>query len=358
MPHIWRDAARRWVEDNRAVLTETFQHFLRAGEWPRSHELQRELDRRGLNFDVELVARSKPTSVGVTGNFGAAELTLQLRHLVHIHDATPLVTVCMNAIKLAEARYLDYDDHPRVLSTDTITQFPSDVSGGLRLRAFKVLMFDHPSPFGGSSQQGESWELTVDARTARSFRNIATASDFIERQDELVTAEATLRPTSAVEESVGPDLIGSETLFLSWSGARSRDVASRLVPILEGRLIGVEVFFSPESIDPGADPSRALYEESLIPARALVVVLTPESAGSAYVIWETAAAWGRRQLVIPVFAGVHPNDVPGPLSTKVEGVFLEDRTRMDRALAVIAQEFGIAGIAALKDEEWAELHAG
>jgi hypothetical protein len=217
-------------------------------------------------------------------------------------------------------------------------------------------MFDHPSPFGGSSQQGESWELDVDTRVARSFRDVVTSTAFIDRQDEISAVDATLRPTPAVQGSDEPEQEGPETLFLSWSGEASKDVASRLVPILEGRLHGVRVFFSPESIDPGDDPSRALYEDSLIPARVLVVVLTPESASSAYVIWETAAAWGRRQLVIPVFAGVQPNDVPGPLVTKVEGVFLRDRERIDRALVVMAQEFGIADVAPLSETEWTQLH--
>jgi hypothetical protein len=331
-----------------------YQHLLRHAEWPKIPALQRDLDRRDRDYDVESVAQSKPTSVGVIGDFGPAELTLQLRHLVHLPEAAPLVTVCMNAIKLAEQRYLDFDETPQISSGDTITQFPSDASGGLAMRAFKVLMFEHPSPFGGSSYRGETWELSVDTRTARSFRDVMTATAFIERQDELALADATLR-TNKTTQAPGSESRGGETLFLSWSGSRSNGVASRLAPILEARLPGVEVFFSPESIEPGADPSRALYEDSLIPARALVVVLTPESAASAYVIWETAAAWGRRQLVIPVFAGVHPADVPGPLATKVEGVFIEDRQRMDRALAVIAQEFGVTEAPVLTDEEWTSL---
>jgi hypothetical protein len=354
VPIAWRDRAQEWVSSNRQVVEETFQEFLRSGEWPRIHELQRDLDRRGIDGDVELVARAKPTSVGVTGDFGPADLTLQIRHLVHIEAATQLVTVCVNAIKLAEARYLDHDEQPRVIESDAITRFPFDASGALRLRAFKVLTIDRPSPFGGSSQQGRSWTLDIDTRTARLFRGVTTATGFIEHQDELASRETLrMQPTPGSGESHART--PRQLLFLSWSGAQSKGIAESLMPVLAGRLPGVEVFFSPESIDPGADPSRALYEESLIPARALVVVLTPESAKSAYVIWETAAAWGRQQLVIPIFAGLGPDNVPGPLSTKVEGVFIEDRTRVDRALSVIAQEFGVPEVEPLTDEEWGQL---
>jgi hypothetical protein len=351
----WRDTAREWVEAHRQVLEQVLQHFLRTAEWPDIRELQRELDRSGVDAEVEDIASSKPTSIGITGTFGPSELTLQIRHLMHMPNASSLVTVCMNAVKLAEERYLDFDEQPRITSDDSITAFPSDASGGLRLRAFKILTIDRPSPFGGSSRRDGDWSLEVDSRSARKFRDIRTAAAFVERQDELVAQPPPANP--AEDSSLGVSEDQEDTLFLSWSGTRSNEIASRMVPILEVRLPGVEVFFSPESIDPGADPSRKLYEESLIPAKVLLVILTPESATSAYVIWETAAAWGREQLVIPVFAGLEPDTIPGPLTTKLEGVFLDNRPRMDRAIALVCQEFGIPDVSALTDEEWAVLQA-
>jgi hypothetical protein len=70
-------------------------------------------------------------------------------------------------------------------------------------------------------------------------------------------------------------------------------VAAELTPMLQERLPGVEIFFTPTSIEPGSDPSRRMFDEGLLVSDALVVVLTEESAGSAYVIWETTAASAR-----------------------------------------------------------------
>ena len=144
-------------------------------------------------------------------------------------------------------------------------------------------------------------------------------------------------------------------LFLSWSRTTSRAVASVLHPILESRLSGVEVFFSPTSIEPGDNPTHRMFEEGLLASQALVVVLTGRSAESAYLIWETAAAWARDQLVIPVFVDIEPAAVPGPLTDVVQGVHLHDPADMDRAIRRLASFFGVPGVSRLSEIEHAAL---
>ncbi|MHB1510436.1 MAG: TIR domain-containing protein [Acidimicrobiales bacterium] len=126
-------------------------------------------------------------------------------------------------------------------------------------------------------------------------------------------------------------------------------------PGSELRLPAVEVFFSPTSIEPGADPYRRMFDEGLLRAEALLVVLTEDGAGSPFVIWETAAAWGRGKLVISVFVDIEPGAVPGPLTTRVQGVQLADRRDLDRALREFAVHFGLSECAALTDEEHVSL---
>ena len=114
---------------------------------------------------------------------------------------------------------------------------------------------------------------------------------------------------------------------------------------------GVSVFFSSESIEPGDDPSRRMFDEGMFRCDALIVVLTAEGAGSAYVIWETATAWARDKLVIPVFVNIALTAVPGPLHTKVQGVHLRERHDVDRGLRRLATQLGIDGAVSLADSE-------
>jgi len=120
-------------------------------------------------------------------------------------------------------------------------------------------------------------------------------------------------------------------------------------------LPGVNVSFSPTSIEPGDDPQDRLFEQGLLVSHALVAVLTREGAGRPYVIWEAAAALGRGKLVVPMFVDIEAGDVPGPLTTKVQGVRLGDRADVVRAVARLQTDFSVADPGELSDDQWASL---
>jgi hypothetical protein len=401
-------AAKAWVDENMALVEEAYQRFLVDGTWPDVPSLQRRFDQMDIDIEVQRVVDAKPRVVWEARPLHTERLTLQLRHLMWLEKARPLVTVCVRAVQRAVESYLSDDDPPAVTSEDQLTDFPSDSDGALAMRACEVLTsFEHPSPFGGSSRNQTSWMIQVDTRFARRFRGVTTVADFVARQDEIreemsqelgmavgsggrilietgppipypedilsaeapIEIEAHIAAEASVEAEVVPmvvapnelegvsSTVADPVLFLSWSGETGKMVARAFVQILKSRLEGVDVFFSPTSIDPGEDPSDRLYDDGLLGARALVVVLTQEGAGSPFAIWETAAAWARGKLVIPVFVDIEPSDVPGPLAIKVQGVHLRERERVDRAIAVLASVFGIADVPPLDDDEYGTLEA-
>ena len=266
--------------------------------------------------------------------------------------------------------YLSDDDPPAVTSEDQLTDFPSDSDGALALRAYEVLTsFEHPSPFGGSSRNQTSWMIQVDPRFVRRFRGVTTVAGFVARQDDIreeMARESRITPGGLSDGRVlirtGPpipypeDVLSAEAPTVSLVVWRAEPGGREGVRTdLKSRLEGVDVFFSPTSIEPGEDPYDRLYDDGLRGVRALVVVLTKGGAGSAFAIWEAAAAWGQGELVIPVFVDIEPRDVPGPLTIKVQGVHLRERERVDRAIEVLASAFGIANVSTLSDEEYRTL---
>jgi hypothetical protein len=368
--------ARVWVESNSVVVEETFQRFLSTCAWPDITGLQRHFDRRGLDVDVQALVDLKPRVRNEVRLVHTEHLTLQLRHLMWIDAARPLVTICTRAIRRAVAVYFsDTDDSLVVTSEDQLVEFPSDANRELRKRAYEILTVEHPSPFAGPESNDEKgrWAIRVDSRTARRFRDVVAVGDFVACQDilraeaardaaQMVATHGALTAAflkgDAIDTSsadLAEEIVAAPMLFLSWGRPTGKRVAAALRAVLELRLPEVEVFFSPTSIEPGADPYRRMFDEGLLRAEALLVVLTEHGAGSPFVIWETAAAWGRGKLVIPVFVNIEPGAVPGPLTTRVQGVQLADRRDLDRALRELAVHFGLSECAALTDEEHANL---
>ena len=146
-----------------------------------------------------------------------------------------------------------------------------------------------------------------------------------------------------------------DVIFLSWGGEASQSIAAVLQPILQSHFPETEVFFSETSIEIGDDPMRRMFEESLERAKALVAVLTRDSAGRPWVVWETATVWAKGRLVAPLFVDVEPGDIPGPLPIKVEGARIGNRSRVDQALRRIAKAIGTAEDQELTDAEWCKL---
>jgi hypothetical protein len=144
-------------------------------------------------------------------------------------------------------------------------------------------------------------------------------------------------------------------LFLSWGGAQSRRVAEALRDLLEPKVPpGADIFFSPE-IRPGENPLEEMMDRNLRVADAHIVVVTPDAAKRHWVTWEVASSWGRQKPVIPLFVGVDPNKVEGPLQHLVQGVKLDDAKQLTRAIEVVVSAVGGQVDSPLSAEEFASL---
>jgi hypothetical protein len=144
---------------------------------------------------------------------------------------------------------------------------------------------------------------------------------------------------------------GGGLIFLSWGGTPSLRVAELLADLLRLRFPTAEIFLSTTSIDPGDDPMRRVLEDGLLRCQVLIAALSRDAATRPWVIWETATVWARKQLVIPIFIDVAPADIPGPLTSRVQGVHLNNKVELDRVLAVIAARLNLPSGPGVTDEE-------
>jgi len=369
--------ARLWVLENSVIVEEAFQRFLRDGEWPTVQSLQRYFDQREQEIDALIVANLKPLVPREARWPMAEHFSLNIRHLMWVENAKSLLNICVRAVQQGVRSYLSSEDDPPYVSSEDDLKSPYVMSDEERRRVYRLLTNESATLFGGSSMSGDHWKIDVDSRFVRYFREVRTVEDFVRCQDlvRLELAREASRfevPIEGLRETIipkGPESLldnaitiqqqeqdeAMPVLFLSWGREKSKKVAKALVPVIEGRLPGVKIFFSPTSIDPGDNPLRKIFREGLLLSRALVVVLTEESASSAFVIWETASAWALEQLVIPIFVDIDPSRVPGPLTTEVQGVHLNERDGIDSAIRRLATHFGNESPTLLLDQEYESL---
>ena len=135
MPDIPQDSAadaKAWVQANQPVIDAAYQVFLESGEWPQVADLQRHFDRTGDTTDIQAIVNAKPHVLSEARMFSPDRLTLEMRHLMWVPNARPLVNICVTAVQRAVDAYLSDESEPIVSSEDGLTAFPSDRSGGLR----------------------------------------------------------------------------------------------------------------------------------------------------------------------------------------------------------------------------------
>lgn len=149
-----------------------------------------------------------------------------------------------------------------------------------------------------------------------------------------------------------------DIVFMSWSGDRARRIAERLSEILVSRLPKTTIVFLSSNIEPGSHPYDEMLMQHLRPCVALVSIWTQDGVENpAWMAWEASAAWARDALLIPVFAGVLADSVPGPLFVIRQGVHLDRRDELDRALVTLGRRLKTKEVESLSDADHASLTA-
>lgn len=389
-------AQKRLIE----LLATTFRTH---GAWPPWQFVEQTMVNEGLDpvgiiAGLPEVGRSRGIYgltyglVWTRGNFGSLYQPSDPVGLTvagwHQAGADDIVSLFLGTLGLATRKLREFVPDPLnvieifLTSADVVGDLEPQFNDGLPLQSSQLyeVLSQEPSMWSGSRglmEDGE-WRWQIGSEFRR-YNDISTIEQYVDEikvvADESALAADRLIPFLPEPQTVDnkdelidlglvekappmtddAPVVEPQQLFLSWGRPASETIAAALKPIFEGKLAGVAVFFSPTSIEPGDDPSTELFDTGLRSSQALAVVLTSEGAGSPYVIWETAASWGRGQLVIPMFVDIEPSQVPGPLASKVQGIRLKDRPDLVRAIARLQRHFGIVAEPELSDAEWTSL---
>jgi len=102
-------------------------------------------------------------------------------------------------------------------------------------------------------------------------------------------------------------------VFLSWSGTRSRQVASTLGPWLRTVLPGITTFMSEGDMQPGDRWSERL-QDALSNADHGIVCMTPHNVDSPWLLFEAGAISNKSRAVLtPLLIDLDPASLPIPL---------------------------------------------
>jgi len=103
-------------------------------------------------------------------------------------------------------------------------------------------------------------------------------------------------------------------IFVSWSGTRSKMIATALKIWLERFFQNIEVFMSESDIEPGTRWAQRLNDELQV-SRYGIICLTPENRDSHWILFEAGALSNQVQnRVTPLVFQLDFSEVKGPLS--------------------------------------------
>ena len=110
--------------------------------------------------------------------------------------------------------------------------------------------------------------------------------------------------------SVQPEHVPEVDVFISYS-TKDTALAKELSNLLEERAI--RTFLAEKSLGIGLR-WQGQIQQALRESRMIVLLLTPESVESKWVMLEAGAAWALDIPLVPVLAYVKPTDLPAPIS--------------------------------------------
>jgi hypothetical protein len=196
-------AGPAWVSRNRELVDLAVAQFQATGQWPQIRELQRQLDRQGLDCDVAAAACSMPLLTGGTCASPAPELAIPLWLLRFADTGQQLAQVALIIIKRAVMLYLSPDLAPHLRSDDPAI-LQQAAWPELVLRAGDLVGASQPTPFASGTSDEGGWDYTLHEEFTSRLKGVRTLDDYVRCQAQWLKNSANGQSQGTQLAAAGP----------------------------------------------------------------------------------------------------------------------------------------------------------
>lgn len=286
-----------WADEFRPLAQLAFESWMATGEWMSVDQLQRELDRRGLDIDVIAAAERIPRLHGEQRAVMPSAISLPIRVLHELPEATVVLRTSMAIVRRAISLYLSDSEGVEVTDTDEELIADPDVEISLLGRAAALISSDYPNPFSGGATGNDSWSLNVNVSRVRKFRGVQTLTDYLDRQaDVLSHIHPFAGPESPAEISTSIFVI--MPFGTTWS-AGIYDLIKRATESLRPEH-DVAVYRADEIARPGK-----ITDQIVDAIRECDAVIADITENNANVMWELGYAQALRKPAVILNQSIH-----------------------------------------------------
>ena len=178
----WYERDQLWIAENLPLARETYQWFLRNGDWPETGELQHHLYKQGdRTTEVQTIADKLPRFPGQFAPAHVQKIALSARHLLQIPEACYLLQLTVQVAQLAVEAFLSAERPGQITIAQQDVPVSTPGETGLLPRVGAFALSDHPTPFAGGSC-GENWTLGVSDSLVMRFEEVRDPEDYVARQ--------------------------------------------------------------------------------------------------------------------------------------------------------------------------------
>lgn len=319
---------RELSDAERQILEYIYQTFKDEGRWVNSRHLVHDLQALGDAYEAanriggELVRIEDPDSKkdalvkltvkGVAACEGSEQDLLDfvsvLQLFVHTYRATR-------------------DGVPRVTADDFIRELGLS---GLQARKMTMLILGEGGLTSGAGYGGtEPAHFDLDRKILR-FSSVSSIEDYSEICEQDRAKRRAASATSPVAQEAP-----AYDIFISYSHKDER-LAGELRDLLEEK--GLRCFMSSRDISSG-DLWTETIRNALVGAQELLLLITPDSVHSQWVLCEAGAGWALGKRIVPALLKVKPESLPEPIK-RHQAKRIDTTESREKLAAEIAKRLG------------------
>jgi hypothetical protein len=325
-------ALTRYDEDlsdtHRQILEYVYHVFGSEGRWVSSRNLVHDLYTLGDAYEIAKDIGPDLIRVEDPDRKEDALAKLTLKGVSLCEDWTQDLSDFVSVLRLFVRTYIETrDGRPQATEDDFIKKLGLSK---LQARKMTLLALEEGGLYKGASYGGaEPPRFDLDRRILK-FRDVDSIEDYFAIRDR--DRAQPLAASSGDQVRQEPPLYD---VFISYSH-KDEELARELRQLLESK--GLKCFMSSMDIRSG-DPWTETIRNALVDAQEILLVITPDSVDSKWVLCEGGAGWALGKRMVPALLKVEPDLLPEPIK-RHQAKKIDTTTQRESLAKEIAERMG------------------